>query len=347
MKFGWQIFRVILLLTLASCIRAQGPLIAPALSSEDAARLQAAIVSLSCENVGGKSPTQGRGFFVGDNFVATDYQVVKDASRIQVKRADGKRKEARLIAVDSRWAVALLFVDDAKAEPLLFGDSESLFVTPQLFVFDQNALQSVSASAESFSLNERRYRRLSLSVAPEQRGHPIFNAAGEVIGLAVAAPRAGEVVSAAIPASYVISLGQFAIAGGIRGAGNKGVEEAMPERPSGALRGEIVVASGSLATRGAESALIRQSGSTLQGQAIRKVIPLYPPRARDSLIVGLVVVELVINEEGEVIWVKVVSGNRLLKDAATAAARGWKFKAAKVSGKPVRVVGRITFNFVS
>jgi TonB family protein len=60
---------------------------------------------------------------------------------------------------------------------------------------------------------------------------------------------------------------------------------------------------------------------------------------------GAVVVEVTIDENGNVIAASAVSGHPLLKDAAVAAARRWKFQATKLSGQPVKVIGTITFNF--
>jgi protein TonB len=83
----------------------------------------------------------------------------------------------------------------------------------------------------------------------------------------------------------------------------------------------------------------------LQGLATRRVEPTYPPLAKAARVMGSVVVEVTIDENGNVISASAVSGHPLLKDAAVAAARGWKFQPTKLSGQPVKVIGTITFNF--
>jgi protein TonB len=60
---------------------------------------------------------------------------------------------------------------------------------------------------------------------------------------------------------------------------------------------------------------------------------------------GAVVVEITIDEEGNVISARAMSGHPLLKDAAVAAARSWKFRPTMLSGQAVKVIGTITFNF--
>jgi protein TonB len=91
--------------------------------------------------------------------------------------------------------------------------------------------------------------------------------------------------------------------------------------------------------------IIRKSGGVLQASATRRVEPAYPPLAKAAHISGAVVVELTIDESGDVQSAQVISGHPLLKDAAVQAALGWKFQPTKLSGTPVKVIGTITFNF--
>src|SRR5687767_2830178 len=72
--------------------------------------------------------------------------------------------------------------------------------------------------------------------------------------------------------------------------------------------------------------VIRKSSGVLAGSAIKRVEPSYPPMAKAAAVSGPVVVELTIDEDGNVIAAKALSGHPLLKDSAQAAARGWKFK---------------------
>ena len=90
---------------------------------------------------------------------------------------------------------------------------------------------------------------------------------------------------------------------------------------------------------------IRKSNEALQREAIRRVDPTYPPLARAARVWGTVVVEVTIDENGNVESARAVSGHPLLKDAAVQAARGWKFPQTKQRGLPVRVIGSMTFNF--
>lgn len=91
--------------------------------------------------------------------------------------------------------------------------------------------------------------------------------------------------------------------------------------------------------------IIRKSGGVFQGSATRRVEPTYPPLAKAARVSGSVVVEVTVDEEGNVISARALSGHPLLKDAAVGAARGWRFKPTLLQGEPVKVIGTITFNF--
>ena len=91
--------------------------------------------------------------------------------------------------------------------------------------------------------------------------------------------------------------------------------------------------------------IIRKSGGVLQRDAIKRVHPAYPPLAKAAAISGDVVIELTVDEEGNVIQTKAITGHPLLRDSAIEAAKEWKFKPTKLSGVPVKVIGTITFKF--
>lgn len=91
--------------------------------------------------------------------------------------------------------------------------------------------------------------------------------------------------------------------------------------------------------------IIRKSGAVLAGSAIRRVEPVYPPLAKVARVSGTVVVEVTVDEAGNVISARGLAGHPLLKDSAVVAARGWKFTPTQLAGVRVKVVGTITFNY--
>jgi TonB family protein len=88
------------------------------------------------------------------------------------------------------------------------------------------------------------------------------------------------------------------------------------------------------------------SGGVLNGKAISKPQPAYPPIAKAVRAQGTVTVQVVVDESGRVISATAVNGHPLLQAAAVAAARQARFEPTLLSGKPVKVSGVITYNFV-
>lgn len=74
--------------------------------------------------------------------------------------------------------------------------------------------------------------------------------------------------------------------------------------------------------------------------------PAYPSVAKAARASGTVNVQVTVDESGNVVEAKAVSGHPLLQAAAIAAARQAKFSPTLLAGKPVRVTGILTYNFV-
>lgn len=91
--------------------------------------------------------------------------------------------------------------------------------------------------------------------------------------------------------------------------------------------------------------IIRRSEGVIRGLAINKALPEYPLEAREQKVEGDVVVEITINEEGNIASSRVVSGPELLRNSALEAAKQWTFKTTTLDSHPVKVSGVITFRF--
>jgi periplasmic protein TonB len=89
------------------------------------------------------------------------------------------------------------------------------------------------------------------------------------------------------------------------------------------------------------------SGGVLNGKAISLPKPAYPPIARAAHASGTVVVQVLIDENGNVVSAKPLSGHPLLQAVAVGAARQARFSPTKLSGQPVKVTGVIQYNFVA
>lgn len=88
------------------------------------------------------------------------------------------------------------------------------------------------------------------------------------------------------------------------------------------------------------------SGGVLNGKVLRKPAPEYPASAKARRAQGVVVVRLTVDEKGNVAEAEAISGHDLLRPAAEEAARKMKLSPTLLCGRPVKVSGVITYNFV-
>ena len=68
---------------------------------------------------------------------------------------------------------------------------------------------------------------------------------------------------------------------------------------------------------------------------ISKVLPTYPPEARQQHVRGEVVLDIALNDDGTVETVEVIDGNPLLAEPATAAVKQWRYRPLIAQGNPV------------
>jgi TonB family protein len=89
-----------------------------------------------------------------------------------------------------------------------------------------------------------------------------------------------------------------------------------------------------------------KSKDKVVGELIEAPPPVYPDEAKKQKIEGTVIVAIVIGDDGNVISAKAKSGPEPLHAAAETAASKARFKLTTVNGKPAKVAGAMTYNFV-
>jgi len=86
-------------------------------------------------------------------------------------------------------------------------------------------------------------------------------------------------------------------------------------------------------------------GDVKQAELISKVAPVYPALAKNQHVSGNVLVDALIDANGKVTTMKVISGPTLLHQAAMDALRQWKYQPATLDGKPVPMHLTVTLQF--
>jgi TonB family protein len=93
------------------------------------------------------------------------------------------------------------------------------------------------------------------------------------------------------------------------------------------------------------SAPVRVGGDIREPKKIRHVPPVYPSIAQTAAVQGLVIIEAVIDQQGNVKSTKVLRSVPLLDQAAVDAVQQWQFTPTLLNGVPVEVIMTVTVNF--
>jgi periplasmic protein TonB len=91
--------------------------------------------------------------------------------------------------------------------------------------------------------------------------------------------------------------------------------------------------------------LVRASSLFKAPRQTYNLDPEYPALARDARIRGVVLVDAIIDEQGNVVQARVVSGHPLLIAAALKAVLQWKYEPTSLNGQPVSVELQVQVHF--
>jgi serine protease Do len=135
---------------------------------------------------------QGSGFIVTpDGIILTNAHVVDGASEVKVKLTDRREFTAKVLGIDKAADVAVLKIDTKDLPTVKIGDparssvGEWVLAIGSPFGFENSATAGI-LSARSRSLPGEGYvpfLQTDVAVNPGNSGGPLFNAAGEVIGI--------------------------------------------------------------------------------------------------------------------------------------------------------------------
>lgn len=134
----------------------------------------------------------GSGFIISaDGYILTNNHVIADADEIMVRLADRSELKAKLVGTDPRSDVALLKIDGKDLPTLKMGKSQDLKAGQWVvaigspFGFDHTVTQGI-VSAIGRSLPNENYVpfiQTDVPINPGNSGGPLFNLAGEVVGI--------------------------------------------------------------------------------------------------------------------------------------------------------------------
>ncbi|MGV8920321.1 MAG: DegQ family serine endoprotease [Pseudomonas sp.] len=134
----------------------------------------------------------GSGFIISaDGYVLTNNHVIDGADEIIVRLSDRSELKAKLVGTDPRTDVAVLKIDGKDLPTVKIGNSDKLKVGEWVlaigspFGFDHSVTKGI-VSAKGRSLPNDTYVpfiQTDVAINPGNSGGPLFNMAGEVVGI--------------------------------------------------------------------------------------------------------------------------------------------------------------------
>jgi serine protease Do len=162
----------------------------------------------------------GSGFFINaDGYLITNFHVIEGETEISVevyRQLDGQLdretyKQVKIIAINKFHDLALLHIEDKNAPKfkwVTLGSSDALSVGDPVFAIgsplglERTVTQGI-ISTKTRELEGELYLQTSTQINPGNSGGPLFNLAGEVVGVTNMKITFGEGLGFAIPVELV------------------------------------------------------------------------------------------------------------------------------------------------
>ena len=285
---------------------------------------RASIVTVKLLDQQNETVSQVKGFLIRKDLVATDLQIDRN-SPLQVI-VTTKAGTIKVIRAGNYFLPYVLVETQAEISPLNLGDSERVVLNDPVYMLsDSGKIVSGRITGITTIKNTRAFS-ISLSINANDKGAPVFDRYGAVIGIAT---KNADVPSASLawPSDVLATLKHL---------GEPGVGVGRGDGPQFGVRPPPATTDNS-------------SVQTVDTKpvALSKPTPRYTAAARANGTQGSVLLRVLVGEDGTVKSVRVVRGlpDGLTEEAMTEA-RQIKFKPAMKDGKPVPyLVGlEISFN---
>ena len=290
-------------------------------------KVRASMVVITGEDSAGHPITPGLGFFINDSLVATENQIVQPATRVRVRIA-GQESDAEAKLREDYHLAVVLALPTVRRVPLQLGSSDAVSVNNRVFMIgDDKDPMLAAVVTRIITIKGSRHFVLNIPVT-DKRGSPVFNARGQVIGLAAQNPEQPN-EGIVIPASDLMVLRSFGEHGGGMGMGTgPGLPSYGPgsgpprfNEPSRPVEKDPNAPATSVDTRPV---------------LLTHIAPRYTEVARKNQVQGSVTMRVLVGADGEVKQIRITRGlPDGLDDQAIAAVRQSKFKPATKDGQAV------------
>jgi S1-C subfamily serine protease len=179
----------------------------PAISRE----ANGSIISIVMSDTGGHPIAQGSGFFINkDGQVVTNYHVIKSGTSALIKLPDGAFFVVDgVLASDKTRDVAIIKAHGSGFHALTLGDSDRLQVGEEVVAIgnplslESTVSNGIVSAIRTVEDEGGKFVQITAPISPGSSGGPLFNMAGEVVGITTSHLLGGQNLNFAIPINDV------------------------------------------------------------------------------------------------------------------------------------------------
>ena len=183
-------------------------------AQEIAKRALASTVALNTQDANGESVGYGSGFFVRPGYIATNYHVIKQASRIYFKSVGEETTYwiEDIVATDPTHDLALLRVSSLNTPALSLANSDSVQIGENVYaVGNPRGWEGTVSDGIVSSIRgdgDNKWIQITAPISPGNSGGAVLNSKGEVIGIATSGYQAdyAQNLHFAVPSNYLKTL---------------------------------------------------------------------------------------------------------------------------------------------
>ena len=152
--------------------------------------------------------SQGSGFFVGTNMIATNYHVIEGATKAicYVNGSSTQYKIEGYLALNKSADLIILKVTGLNRESIKF-TTDSVFPGDKIYAIGSpKGLQATISDGIVSGLRDfdgHKLIQITAPISPGSSGGPVLNSKGELIGISVGQLKDGQNLNFAIPISYI------------------------------------------------------------------------------------------------------------------------------------------------
>ena len=166
-----------------------------------------AVVSIIMLDKDGSPIAQGSGFLISDDgVILTNYHVIAEGSSAVVKLPDGAFYVVdRVLAFDKARDVAVIKAHGSNFRTLTLGNSDRLQVGEEVVAIgsplslESTVSNGIVSGIRTVQVEGGKFLQVTAPISPGSSGGPLFNMAGEVVGITTLNLKGGENLNFAIP----------------------------------------------------------------------------------------------------------------------------------------------------